>query len=40
MEREAVVDERELLRDALRRSTGQCTCSEIRKDLDRRIVAG
>src|SRR5437867_509337 len=40
MEREAVADERELVRDALRRSMGQTTFSEIRADLDRRIAAG
>jgi hypothetical protein len=38
MEREAVVDERDLVRDSLRRSIGQATFSEIREDLDRRIA--
>src|SRR5439155_27228391 len=40
MESEAVADGRELVRDALRRSVGQITISEIRADLDRRIAAG
>jgi conjugative relaxase-like TrwC/TraI family protein len=40
MEREAVTDERDLARDALRRSMGQTTFFEIRADLARRIAAG
>ena len=40
MEREAVVDERELLRDSLRRSMGRAVFSEIKADLDRRIDGG
>jgi hypothetical protein len=40
MEREAVVDERELLRDSLRRSMGKAVFSEIKADLDRRIEGG
>ena len=40
MEREAVVDERELLRDSLRRSMGKALFSEIKADLDRRIDGG
>ena len=37
MEREAVVDERDLMRDALRRSMGETTFREVRETLDRRI---
>jgi conjugative relaxase-like TrwC/TraI family protein len=40
LEREAVVDERALLRDALSRSMGQRTVSEIRTEFDRRVEAG
>ena len=40
MEREAVVDERELLRDSLRRSMGKAVFSEIKADLYRRIDGG
>lgn len=39
-EREAVVDEREMLRDALRRSVGDATLGEIRAEFDRRIRDG
>ncbi len=37
LEREAVVDERELLRDALRRSMGQATLTEVRAEFERRV---
>jgi conjugative relaxase-like TrwC/TraI family protein len=40
LEREAVVDERELLRDALRRSMGEATLTEIRGEFEKRISAG
>ena len=40
MEREAVVDERDLMRDALRRSMGETTFREVRETLDRRIRSG
>ena len=40
LEREAVVDERELLRDALRRSMGDATLGEVRGEFDRRVNAG
>src|SRR5271168_1977675 len=40
LEREAVVDERELLRDALRRSMGQVTLTDVRYEFARRINAG
>ncbi len=36
LEREAVVDERELLRDALRRSMGQATLTDVRAEFERR----
>ncbi|MGH9830954.1 MAG: AAA family ATPase, partial [Blastocatellia bacterium] len=39
-EREAVVDERELLRDALRRSMGEATFAEVRTTFDRRANSG
>ena len=39
-EREAVSDERLLMRDALRRGMGDITYPEIRKNFDQRIVAG
>lgn len=39
-EREAVVDERDLLRDALRRSMGQATFADVRAEFDRRANAG
>src|SRR5947208_2712746 len=40
LEREAVVDERELLRDALRRSMGQATLTDVRTEFERRVNAG
>ena len=40
IEREAVVDERTLLRDALRRSMGTATFQQVRENLDERIRAG
>ena len=40
LEREAVVDERELLRDALRRSMGEATLTEVRAQFEKRINAG
>jgi conjugative relaxase-like TrwC/TraI family protein len=40
LEREAVVDERELLRDALRRSMGDATFTEIRGEFEKRIGTG
>jgi len=39
-EREAVVDERLLLRDALRRGMGSTTYAEVRENLDRRVHNG
>src|SRR6185437_15437942 len=39
-EREAVVGERGLLRDALRRSMGQATLADVRAEFDRRVNAG
>ncbi|HEV2222224.1 MAG TPA: MobF family relaxase [Candidatus Acidoferrales bacterium] len=39
-EREAVVGERDLLRDALRRSMGQATLADVRAEFDRRLNAG
>ncbi|MGH7744405.1 MAG: MobF family relaxase, partial [Candidatus Dormibacteria bacterium] len=39
-EREAVVDERELLLDALRRSMGEATFAEVRATFDRRANSG
>jgi len=39
-EREAVVDERALLRDALQRSMGELPVAEIKADFERRITAG
>ena len=39
-EREAVVGERDLLRDALRRSMGQTTLADVRAEFDRRATAG
>jgi conjugative relaxase-like TrwC/TraI family protein len=38
--RHAVVDERALLRDALRRSMGEVTADAIRADVERRVAAG
>jgi len=40
LEREAVVEERALLRDALRRSMGETTLTEIRSEFEKRINAG
>jgi conjugative relaxase-like TrwC/TraI family protein len=40
IEREAVVDERELLRDALRRSMGQATLTDVRSEFERRVNGG
>jgi conjugative relaxase-like TrwC/TraI family protein len=39
-EREAVVDERALLRDGLRRGMGNVTFSQVRADLETRLCAG
>jgi conjugative relaxase-like TrwC/TraI family protein len=40
LEREAIADERELLRDALKRSMGQMTLHEVRADFEKRVTAG
>jgi conjugative relaxase-like TrwC/TraI family protein len=40
IEREAVVDERQLIRDALRRSMGESTFREVRNNLEHRIQSG
>jgi len=40
LEREAVVDERDLLRDALRRSMGEATFKEVRNEFEKRVHAG
>ena len=40
IEREAVVDERELMRDALRRGMGETTFQEVRENLEQRIRSG
>jgi conjugative relaxase-like TrwC/TraI family protein len=40
IEREAVVDERALIRDALRRSMGESTIREVRENLEQRIRSG
>ena len=40
LEREAVVDERELLRDALRRSMGEATLTDVRAEFERRAESG
>jgi len=40
IEREAVVDERQLMRDALRRSMGESTFREVRDNLEQRIRSG
>jgi conjugative relaxase-like TrwC/TraI family protein len=40
LEREAVVEERELLRDALRRSMGDATFEEIKAEFEKRVKAG
>src|SRR6266568_2853424 len=39
-EREAVVDERALIRDGLRRSMGEATYSQVRANLDSRLASG
>lgn len=39
-EREAVVDERALIRDSLRRGMGEVRYSEVRKNLDTRLATG
>ena len=40
LEREAIADERELLRDALKRSMGNMTLTEVKADFDKRVAAG
>jgi conjugative relaxase-like TrwC/TraI family protein len=40
LEREAIVEERELLRDALRRSMGETALSEVKSEFDKRVNAG
>jgi conjugative relaxase-like TrwC/TraI family protein len=40
IEREAVVDERELMRDALRRGMGETTFQEVRENLEQRMRSG
>lgn len=40
LEREAVVDERALMRDALKRSMGQATFAEVREHFEERITRG
>jgi conjugative relaxase-like TrwC/TraI family protein len=40
LEREAVVEERDLLRDALRRSMGQATLTDVRSEFERRVNGG
>ena len=40
MEREAVVSERDLLRDALKRSMGKATLTEVKANLDSRVRSG
>lgn len=39
-EREAVVDERAIMRDALRRGMGEITCGAVRQDINSRFDAG
>jgi conjugative relaxase-like TrwC/TraI family protein len=39
-EREAVVDERDLMRDALRRSMGEATFANVKSEFDRRVNSG
>jgi len=39
-EREAVVDERALIRDGLRRGMGEVTFAQVRGNLDGRLVTG
>jgi hypothetical protein len=40
LERDAVVDERALMRDALKRSMGQATFAEVRENFEERITRG
>ncbi|MGH9734213.1 MAG: MobF family relaxase [Candidatus Acidiferrales bacterium] len=40
LEREAIADERDLLRDALKRSMGKTTLEEIKADFEKRVGAG
>jgi conjugative relaxase-like TrwC/TraI family protein len=40
LEREAVVEERDLLRDALRRSMGDAALTEVRSEFEKRVNAG
>ncbi|MGA2301055.1 MAG: MobF family relaxase [Candidatus Acidiferrum sp.] len=40
LEREAVVEERELLRDALRRSMGTATLTDVRPEFEKRVSSG
>ena len=40
LEREAVVEERELLRDALRRSMGEATLTEVKSEFEKRVQSG
>jgi len=40
LEHEAVIDERDLLRDALRRSMGEATLEEVRNEFEKRVYAG
>lgn len=40
LEREAIADERELLRDALKRSMGKMTLHEVRTDFENRVAHG
>jgi conjugative relaxase-like TrwC/TraI family protein len=40
LEREAVVDERSLLRDALRRSMGQATLTDVKTEFEKRVNGG
>src|SRR3989441_156042 len=40
LEREAVAEERELLRDALKRSMGDATVAEVKSEFEKRVQAG
>ena len=40
LEREAIADERELLRDALKRSMGKMTLADVRADFEKRVAVG
>ena len=40
LEREAVAEERELLRDALKRSMGQATVAEVKAEFEKRVQGG